>query len=316
MSARGTVVALRALGLGDLLTAVPALRALAAAFHDRTRLLAAPVALAPLAHVSAALDGILPITGLHGRLHCVRPEVAVNLHGRGPESHRLLLTTGPRSLVAFCHPAVSESLAGPPWREQEHEVDRWCRLLRAFDVEADPHDLLLDPARLPSVRLAPGTTILHPGAKAAARRWPADRWAEVARAEIARGCPVLITCGTGEEALAEEVRHRAGLPETCVRRPSDVLDLAGTVAAAGRVVCGDTGVAHLATALERPSVLLFGPSAPDRWGPPPGPRHLVLWKGGTGDPLAGEPDPGLLAIGTSEVIQALTCLPDAGGDGR
>ncbi|MBO0707107.1 MAG: glycosyltransferase family 9 protein, partial [Candidatus Dormibacteraeota bacterium] len=57
-------------------------------------------------------------------------------------------------------------------------------------------------------------------------------------------------------------------------------------------------------------VLLFGPSSPDRWGPPPGGPHLVLWKGRTGDPLGHVPDPGLLAITTEEVVGALTHLPD------
>ncbi len=311
MSPRRTVVALRALGLGDLLTVIPALRALATAFPRATRLLAAPATLAPLAHAAVDLDAVLPVSDLAGSVDCRHPEVAVNLHGRGPESHRLLLATAPDRLLAFRHPAIGESASGPVWREQEHEVERWCRLLRAFDIEADPGDLFLDPERLPPVAVPDGTTLLHPGAKAAARRWPADRWAQVARAEVRRGRPVLITCGAGEETLAEEVRCRAALPQACVRRPSNVLDLAGTVAAAGRVVCGDTGVAHLATALDRPSVLLFGPSPPERWGPPPGRRHLVLWKGRTGDPLGTTPDPGLLAITTDEVIGALARIRDA-----
>ena len=45
----------------------------------------------------------------------------------------------------------------------------------------------------------------------------------------------------------------------------DLLELTAVVAAAARVVCGDTGVAHLATALGTPSVVLFGPTSPARW---------------------------------------------------
>lgn len=313
MSGRGTVVALRALGLGDLLTAVPALRALAAAFPGSRRLLATPPSLAPLARAAADLDGVVPARDLGTPLHCRHPDVAVNLHGRGPESHRLLLATGPGRLLAFRHPQIPETVSAPLWREEEHEVSRWCRLLRAYGIDADPADLLLDPDRLPAIPLAPGTTLLHPGAKAVSRRWPPDRWSEVARAEVRRGCPVVITCGPGEEALAEEVRRGAALLPRCVRRPPNVLDLAGTVAAAARVVCGDTGVAHLATALDRPSVLLFGPSAPDRWGPPPGRNHVVLWTGRTGDPLADVPDAGLLAITCDEVVGALDRLAETSG---
>jgi ADP-heptose:LPS heptosyltransferase len=82
------------------------------------------------------------------------------------------------------------------------------------------------------------------------------------------------------------------------------------VAAAGRVVCGDTGVAHLATALGTPSVVLFGPTPPAEWGPPAArPWHRALWAGRTGDPHASEPDPGLLALEPRQVLEALERLP-------
>jgi ADP-heptose:LPS heptosyltransferase len=75
------------------------------------------------------------------------------------------------------------------------------------------------------------------------------------------------------------------------------------VATARLVICGDTGVAHVATAYRTPSVLLFGPVSPHLWGPLHGP-HQVLWHGGTGDTFAEEPDPGLLKITTEEVLDA------------
>jgi ADP-heptose:LPS heptosyltransferase len=74
------------------------------------------------------------------------------------------------------------------------------------------------------------------------------------------------------------------------------------------VLSADTGVAHLATALGRPSVVLFGPVSPAEWGPPAGPRHLALWSGRLGDPHSDRPDPGLLEIGTREVEAALDAL--------
>ena len=51
-------------------------------------------------------------------------------------------------------------------------------------------------------------------------------------------------------------------------------------------------------------MLLFGPTSPSRWGPPPDDRHVVLWKGSTGDPHGDEPDPGLLRITVDEVLEA------------
>jgi len=72
------------------------------------------------------------------------------------------------------------------------------------------------------------------------------------------------------------------------------------------VACGDTGMAHLATAMGTPSVVLFGPTPPGEWGPPADrPWHRALWAGRRGDPHAGAPDPGLLEIGPGDVAAAL-----------
>jgi ADP-heptose:LPS heptosyltransferase len=152
---------------------------------------------------------------------------------------------------------------------------------------------------------------VHPGAASAARRWPAERFAAVARAEADDGRSVVVTGTPGEVNLAEEVAARAGLLDnSVVAGRTDLRGLAAFVAAAGRVVCGDTGLAHLATALRTPSVVLFGPVSPAHWGPPPDrPWHRALWAGRTGDPHADTPDAGLLEIGVPDVVTALADLP-------
>lgn len=304
-----TLVVLRALGLGDFLTAVPALRALARAFPHHRRLLAMPAALAPLARLAGAVDEVIDAAPLAPLALAAAPEVAVNLHGRGPRSHRVLLATRPRRLLAFAHPDIPETAGAPAWRDDEHEVSRWCRLLVEHGIAADPSHL--DLVR-PAVRVEPwlrGATLLHPGAAAPARRWPADRWARVALAEVRAGRRVVVTGSAREAPLARLVARRAGLGGDAVRAGLPLLDLAALVTAAGRVVVGDTGVAHLATALGTPSLVLFGPSSPKAWGPPPERRqHRVLWAGRLGDPHGRRPDPGLLAIGVEDVLAALERL--------
>jgi ADP-heptose:LPS heptosyltransferase len=310
---RPTLLILRALGLGDLLTALPALRALADAFPEHHRVLATPAALAGLAQHSGAVDEVADTAGLRAPLdpRLAGVEVAVNLHGRGPQSHRLLAATGPRRLIAFANPAVPASAAGPRWQAGEHEVARWCRLLRCSGIPADPRRLDLAPPGPPPPG-GRGATLIHPGAGSGARRWPPARFAAVARAETERGRAVVVSGGPGELRLAHEVADLAGRPPrlTVSAAGGGVLELASLVAAAGRVLCGDTGVAHLATALGTPSVVLFGPVSPAEWGPPPErPWHRALWKRSTGDPHARQPHPGLLQITVGEVLRALEELP-------
>lgn len=304
---RPFLLVLRALGLGDLLTAVPALRGLRAAFPGHRLVLAAPGALEPLVRVADAADEVVDTAPLAPLDRAVRePDVAVNLHGRGPESHRALLAARPRRLLAFANPDVPESAGLPAWRAHEHEVERWCGLLRDLGVPSDPADLRLDPRRLPPAPAARGATIVHPGAASGARRWPADRFAAVARRERRAGRSVLVTGAAAEAPLARAVAAEAGLPPAAVLAGrTGLVELAGVVAGAGRLVCGDTGVAHLATALRTPSVVLFGPTPPALWGPRGDERHRVLWAGVPGDPHAPEPGPGLLALRVEDVLREL-----------
>jgi ADP-heptose:LPS heptosyltransferase len=293
------ILVLRALGLGDLLTAVPALRALRAHFN-RPLTLAAPVALAPLVGLIGVVDVHLVVDRLDMRVwRPPAPEVAVNLHGRGPQSHWCLAAARPGALLGFDLPA------GPRWRADEHEVTRWCRLLQWYGVPSDPGDLDL---KAPPAAGAPaGATVVHPGAKAALRRWPPARFAEVAAALARDGHLVYVTSNPAERGLAHEVARAAGLA------PSRVLDtslgtLAALVARARLVVSGDTGIAHLATAYRTPSVVLFGPMPPALWGPPPDrPQHVALWHGTTaspGDAPGPDPHPALLRITVAEVLAA------------
>ena len=304
------VLVYRALGLGDFLTAVPAYRALARAFPAYDVCLAAPEPLRPLAGLTAAIDTFLPTAELAAPPWTgPPPDVVVNLHGRGPQSHGLLQALGARRLVAFASPEVATD--GPAWRAEEHEVIRWCRLLEESGVPADPDELDLHlPGPAGNSPQHRGTTVLHPGATDVARRWPAGRFAAIAAALAEAGHHVVVTGVDAERPLALAVASAAGLPpERVLAGGLQLGDLAALVAQARLVICGDTGVAHLATAYRTPSVLLFGAMSPRLWGPPAGRRqHRVLWHGDlAGTPgTAGAPHPALLAIGVEEVLGAVS----------
>jgi hypothetical protein len=270
------------------------------------------------------------------------PDLAVDLHGRGAPSHRLLSALHPRRLIAFADPEGGYP-HGPSWRADEHEVRRWCRLLEEEGIASDPEDLDLIPSTgagtsmgagastgmgagtrldlrpnpnpdlLPHAPTADGVLIVHPGAASASRRWGASRFATVAR-EL--GGRVLITAGPGEERLGAEVVAAAGLPEDALITGLGLDALAALVARAALVVSGDTGIAHLATAVRTPSVVLSGPVPPAEWGPPARPWHVALWHGHPGyrgDPHGTCIDPALDAITPTEVLDAARRVLAAGG---
>ena len=298
----------RAIGLGDLLTGVPALRALRLALPEHELVLAAPAAQQPLVELIDAVDRQIATEELEPvAWEGAPPEVGIDLHGNGPASRRLVEALHPGRTVGF-----GLDPANPPWDAAEHERVRWCRLIAdSFGAPTDPNDVLLPTPQVLSP--CPGAVIVHPGAASRARQWPVERFAAVARALARQGHEVVVTGSPGERPLADELAARAGLTERAVLAgATDLGTLAAVVASASLVVCGDTGMAHLASAFGTRSVVLFGPTPPSSWGPPPGP-HTVLWHGDPdqppGDPHADRPDPYLLRITVQEVLSCWGASP-------
>lgn len=300
---RPTVLVLRALGLGDAVSGVAPLRGVRRAWPSGWIVLAAPEATGGWLRRLGLVDEVLPTTGLSPLQWSGRdgPAVAVNLHGRGPHSHQNLQATRPGRLVAFRCPQAGFD-DGPAWRPDEHEVERWCRLVRGAGGPCGPEDL-----RLPRRGVRGRYVVVHPGAAAASRRWPAARWASVVDALVRRGVDVVVTGTTGERGLCARVAAGGARDVSGTLGLDDLADL---VAGAMLVLCADTGMGHLATAYATPSVLLFGPTPPAWWGPAIDPDlHVVLWhgdssSGSAGDPHASALDPVLERIAVDEVLDA------------
>ncbi|MFI9503227.1 glycosyltransferase family 9 protein [Nocardia sp. NPDC052566] len=297
------VLVLQARGLGDLLTAVPALRALRRARPHDHIVLAAPHRLKPIVDLIASVDAMVPTADASTlRWDGARPALAVNLHGPATDGIIALTKTEPERILTYRN-GIFPDLAGPEWPADMHNVDRWCHLLESDGITADRRNLgLVPPVATTSHR---DCVVVHIGASAAARRWPPDRFAAVVRHLLVLGREVVLTGDEYEREIALTIAARAGLPVSRVLAgEQNLIELAATIAEGALVICGDTGVAHLATAFGTRTVQLFGPTPP-RWGGPPPHllnRHAVLWAGQVGDPDADAPDPGLLRIGVTEVI--------------
>lgn len=299
---RPAVLALRALKLGDLLVAVPALHALRRGFPEHEIVFAAPGWLEPIARLVGSIDALLPTPGLDAPLP-IDPgtvDVAVNLHGNGPESRAIIDALAARRTIAHG--------GRVPWRDGIHERERWASLLSGHGIPADPLDVAIAVPRLRNP--APGAAVVHVGAFYGARQWPVARFAELARALLDDGLRVVVTGGSADEARARRVAELAGIPEDDVLAGRAGLDEFAAVIAGAAIVCtADTGAAHLASAYGTPSVVVFGPAPVEEWGPPPGP-HIALTDASVrrGDAFAAEPDPALLAVTAPDVIRAARTL--------
>lgn len=158
------------------------------------------------------------------------------------------------------------------YRSGPHQLER---LAQALDLPPlrPPQLPLLAEAHQAAARLATGPyVVVVPGAAHEEKRWPIEYFHTLGRHLADQGLAVVAVGGPGEGPLLEAATRHIG---TAV--PVDVpLDTVAAVLAGAQVVVGgDTGLLHVAAAVGAPVVVLFGPTPPGRWGPPPG-RGLVV----------------------------------------
>ncbi len=152
--------------------------------------------------------------------------------------------------------------------------------------------------------------ILNPGAGWGSKRWPAERYGEVARALASRGLRSIFNYGPGEEELVRIAETTSG--GTAKGMSCTVTELIALTRRARLFIGGDTGPLHLAAALRIPVVAIYGPTDPARNGPY-GTRSIVLRSPGsmTSHARRAAADDGLLAIKSNEVVAAVNRLLDS-----
>lgn len=165
----------------------------------------------------------------------------------------------------------------------DEEAESWCGKLLAANA-------------------APAV-LINPGAGWGAKRWPAQRYASVAQGLVDRGFDVLVNTGPGEEPLAQViVQETRGAARLLMPSLDHLIALMRRV-----VLCiaGDSGPLHLACALGRPVVGIYGPTDPMRNGPF-GTRAQVLRSPNSkrDHSRRAEPEAGLLTIQPEEVLRA------------
>jgi ADP-heptose:LPS heptosyltransferase len=291
-------VALRTLSIRGLLVAVPALKAMREALPVHRLVVAAPGWLDPLISLIPGVDGHIHQQTAQHFLPLIPGEVdiAANLHDAGSAS-AILHALEPRVVIEH-GPRVC-------WRDDLHERERWVRLMTSFGIPGDPDDVGLLPA--PASPLESSTAVVHVGAPQTSSQWPVERFAKVA---AALAPPVVISGAAEDHDRAQEVARRAGLPSDSVVTGCRLSEFLVLIASARLLVSVDSDASHLATAYRTPSVVLFGPTPSDRWGPVVSGPHLAVDRPAVrlGDVTAPRPDPALMAISAEEVLEAISDL--------
>lgn len=278
--------------LGDIVHAIPVAAALRRAFPTaQIDWLVAARHREILEHVPVvdrriALGGSGPGFGATVRqLRRARYDVAFDLQGL-MKSAALARLSGARRIVGFSSRYLRERMAGLFYtaafdpggggmyhpRERAHVVQMNLGLLTAIGLPVEPAEFPLvcgdsPPATEAAGRAGVPYVVLNPGAAWPNKRWPADRFAAVARAlREQSGMASIVAWGPGEELLAravvDEARDAALLaPKTSIG------DLLSLLRGAALMIAGDTGPAHIAAALGTPIVGLYGPTRPSRNGP-------------------------------------------------
>jgi ADP-heptose:LPS heptosyltransferase len=115
---------------------------------------------------------------------------------------------------------------------------------------------------------ASGAVVLAPTSRWVAKQWPAERFAQVARGLAESGRRVLIVGGASERGQIEPLlREAEGHSIIDLTGQTSVAGLMAVIEKATLVIANDSAALHLAVALGRPTIALFGPTDAAQVGP-------------------------------------------------
>ncbi|KAF3885349.1 MULTISPECIES: glycosyltransferase family 9 protein [Nostocales] len=292
-------------GLGDLLCAVPAMRAIRFAFPQaKITLIGLVWAQNFVKRFSHYLDDFLEFPGYPGIPEVVPPvhkipqffanvqqqdfDLALQMHGSGIVSNSFTVLLGARMNAGFYQPG--QYCPDPnyflPYPTDQPEVWRHLCLMEYLGIplQGDNLEFPLQQEDFSALQQIEATQALkkgdyvciHPGASVPERRWSKELFAAIGDAIAARGFQVVLTGTPPETSLTQSI---AGMMQT---KPIDLAGhtslgaMAALLSQAALLVCNDTGVSHLAAALQVKSVVIFSNSDPNRWAPLNRDRHRIL----------------------------------------
>ncbi|MFF0490307.1 glycosyltransferase family 9 protein [Nocardia sp. NPDC004068] len=310
------IAVLRGGGLGDLLFAVPAIHALAAAYPEaEIVLLGSPLHAELLRGRPSPVDEViaLPAGLTAGRAEdpeaeaeffrrvCRAPiDLGVQLHGGGRWSNGFVHQLNPHWSVGSRTPDAAPLTRTLPFRYYQHETLRALEvvgLAGAPPVRLDP-TLAVTAADLAAAdrvlgNLPDPVVALHPSATDPRRRWPIDRFARVAAHCLDRGLGVVVLGEHGERELLDTLHDavRELAPEAGkafeIIVGQDFSTVTGVLARSCLLVGNDSGPRHLAAAVGTPTIGIYWIGNVINAGPLGRGRDRILFSWTTHCPVCG-----------------------------
>jgi ADP-heptose:LPS heptosyltransferase len=295
----------RALYLGDLLLAVPALRAIRAGFPDaEITLIGLPWAASFARRFQHYIDRFVEFPGYPGikevafvpeqtmrfliEQRAYGYDLVIQMHGSGKTSDALAITLGGRMTVGYYDGEQPAGLTlGEPYPDNWPEVFRNLGLayllgcpngFPELEFPLFPEDQHEAAELLRALSRADRPWIgIHTGARAPARRWPVEYFATVADTLAQRfDARIILTGSTDELTTVREVEAQLTAQALNIAGKTSLGGLAALISKLDLFITNDTGPAHIANAVDTPSITLFGPVDPRRWASHNRVRHPIL----------------------------------------
>jgi ADP-heptose:LPS heptosyltransferase len=297
------IAVVRALHLGDMLCAVPALRALRAGFPDaEIILIGLPWACELIPLLSRYIDAFEEFPGFPGipereydassiiafleRMQARDFDLAVQLHGSGSHINEFTALLGARRTAVFHDDGDMSGDDSVQWPKHGTEAARLLTLPLALgcpdrglalDISIDDCDRDVVRAVIADPVDGRECVCVHPGARFPSRRWPAERFAAVADSLAEHEYKIVVTGTSGEAPVTRALCNAMHAPALDLTGKLTLGMFAALVSECAMVICNDTGISHVAAATSTPSVVVASGSDVARWKPEDASRHRVLW---------------------------------------
>jgi ADP-heptose:LPS heptosyltransferase len=215
-------------------------------------------------------------------------DLALQMHGSGTYTNPFTVLLGAQVSTGLFIPGqyCPDSEYFFPYPEDEPEIRRNLRLLTSLGILPQGEELEFPlwesdwqafRAIAATHDLQPGRYIcVHPGASVSSRRYPPIHFATVADTLAAQGFQIVLTGTAAEAELTQTVADAMHSPAVDLAGKTSLGAIAALLEQAQLLICNDTGISHLAAALQVKSVVIFSDSDPRRWAPLNRHRHRIV----------------------------------------